>query len=511
MNNFTKSAFILILITLLSKIFGFCRELTLTYFYGASAISDVYITSVSIPTILFSSFSAALATTFIPIFYEIDDKSRKESIKFTNNVVNLVVLLSITLIIISFIFTEQLVKVFAINFDEYKLNLAIKFTRVMMFGILFTGINNIMTSWLQVNNQFVIPSITVFPYNIILILSIFISYKTDEIFMVLGTILAMFTSFIVSLVYSKKYGYRYKLYINIKDKYIKDMLLLLMPMFIGIFTSQLNAILDRSLASTLEDGSITILNSANKLNGLFISIFISTISSVLYPVLSRMSNDNNTEEFKRVVFRSINIVIITIIPISIATIVLSEPFARITFERGAFDHYDTKMTAIALSCYSMGMIGFSLRDILIKIFYSVQDTKTPMINGILSVVINMILNISLIKFLSYAGLALATSISSIITVIMLLISLEKKIGYFSKEKILLVFLKVILSSLIMGIVLYISYNTIVYMIGISFITEILALVLSSLLGIITYIISIITLGGYDIGFLINEFRKRINR
>ena len=90
------------------------------------------------------------------------------------------------------------------------------------------------------------------------------------------------------------------------------------------------------------------------------------------------------------------------------------------------------MTSIALACYSIGMIGFGLREILSKIFYSIQDTKTPMLNGALAMGVNIILNIILIKFLGHAGLALATSISSLICIVLLFNSLKQKIGYFGQ-------------------------------------------------------------------------------
>ena len=322
------------------------------------------------------------------------------------------------------------------DFSGEKLDLAIDFTRIMIFGVMFIGLSNIMTSWLQINNEFTIPGMIGFPYNVIIISFILLSAITNPLLMVYGTLLAMFIQFLFQFPFAKKYGYKYEFYINLKDKYIKKMLYLLGPVFIGVLTSQLNTVIDRNLASTLEDGLITVLNSASRLNGFVITLFIATISSVLYPTLSKLSNDNNKEQFQKIVSKSINIVILLIVPISAGAIILSEPIVRFVFERGAFDSYATKMTSIALACYSVGMIGFALRDVIGKVFYSIQDTKTPMINGTISVIINIILNIILIRFLGHAGLALATSISALICIVLFFRSLSEKIGYFGQDKII---------------------------------------------------------------------------
>lgn len=512
MNNLVKSTLVLIMITIFSKILGFGRDMALTYVYGASLISDVYIVSTGIPGILFASVGSALATTFIPLFYEVDKVSRDRAIKFANNVFNIVIIISFIMIVFGFLFTEELVKLFAIDFTGEKLNLAIKFTRIMILGILFVGLSNIMTSWLQINNEFTIPGMIGFPYNIIVIFSIILSAFTNPLVMVFGTLLAMFSQFLFQLAFSKKYGFKYAIYINLKDQYIRKMIFLLGPVFIGVITSQINAIIDKNLASTLEDGMITVLNSANRLNGFVIGLFIATISSVIYPTLSKLSNDiKDNKQFSKIISKSINMVILILVPTSVGAIVLAEPIVRFVFERGAFDSYATKMTAIALVCYSIGMTGFGLRDILNKVFYSIQDTKTPMINGTICIILNIILNIFLIKFLGHAGLALATSISALICIILLLRSLNRKIGYFGQDKIFKTFMKSVISSVIMGIVSFIVYKIVISFVGISFIGEGIALGVSIFTGVIIYGLLIMLLKVEEVNIILNLFKSKLRK
>lgn len=487
MSNIAKTTIGLIIVAMLSKVLGFGRELVLTYLYGATEISDVYITSSTIPTILFASVGTAIATTFIPLFYELDKyKGREESLKFTNNIFNIVIIIGLIVSIFGYIFAEPLVKLFAMDFSGEKLKIAVDFTRIMVFGVIFIALSNMMTAWLQISGKFTISGMVGLPFNICIIIGIVISSKGDINTMAIGTLTAMAGQFLFQLPFAIKNGYKYKPYINLKDEYVKKIIGLIIPVFIGVGVNQINAVVDRSLASTLGDGAITILNSANRLNGFVLGLFISTIAAVIYPTLSKLSNGDNKEQFARSVAQSVNTVVLLIIPISVGAIVLAEPVVRIVFERGAFNSNATSMTAIALACYSIGMIGFGLREILNRVFYSLQDTKTPMTNGALSMGLNIILNFILIKFLGHEGLALATSISALICILLLFNSLKKKIGYFGQDKIMKTTLKSLISAIMMGVVTYFTYNTLANILGNGFIQEAIALFVSIGIGAIVY-------------------------
>ncbi len=512
MGKVAKATIVLMIVTMLSKILGFGRELVLTYSYGASSIADAYITSISIPTVLFASISGALATIFIPLFYEVDSKNGKyESLKYINNIFNILIVIGLILAMLSYIFAEPLVKVFAINFTGDKLSLTVNFTRIMIFGIIFIGLSNIMTSWLQINGEFTIPGMIGFPYNVLIIIGIVLSSKGNINLMAVGTLVGMISQFLFQLPFAIKHGFKYKLYININDVYIKKMLYMIVPVFIGIGVNQINAIIDRSLASTLGDGIITVLNSASRLNGFVLGLFIATIVAVIYPKLSKLSNNDNNRLFIETVLHSINSVIILIIPISIGAIVLSKPIVKLVFERGAFDSVATNRTAMALACYSIGMIGFSLREILSKVFYSLKDTKTPMTNGALAMLMNIILNFIFIKFLGYAGLAIATSFSALICIVLLFRSLKKKIGYFGQNKIIKTLAKSLISAVVMGGITLKSYEFLANILGLGFIKEAITLGVAIGIGALVYVLLIILFKVEEINIAIDMFKKRLKR
>ncbi len=308
----------------------------------------------------------------------------------------------------------------------------------------------------------------------------------------------------------------------------------------------MNTLVDRTLASTLPVGTVSALNYSNKLISFVVAIFITSISSVIYPILSQLSHDNNKERFISSVIKSINCVIILILPITVGTMVLSLPIVRVLFERGAFDERGTSLTAIALTMYSIGMVAYGLRDVLGKIFYSLQDTKTPMVNGVIAMGVNMVMDVVFIKFWGLGGLTLATSLSSMACImllfrslkkkigviamgvnmvmdvvfikfwglggltlatslssmacIMLLFrSLKKKIGYFGQDKIVKATVKSLVASLVMGVVSYYSYNYMMRFTHTGGESEFFVLCVAIVLGAAIY-------GGLVILFKVDEIR-----
>ncbi|CEP90993.1 virulence factor MviN [[Clostridium] sordellii] len=513
MSNLAKSAFWLMVVTMLSKVLGFAREIVLGYFYGTSAYSDIYITAMNIPLVVFAAIGSALATTFIPLYHEaLEEGGKKGALKFSNNIIGIVSILSILLAILGYIFAEPLVKLFAMNFTGEKLELTIHFVRIMIIGILFIGLSYIMTSYLQIQGDFTIPGMIGFPNNIIIIISIIMSAIMKNIdILAIGGLLAMLSQFLFQVPFAIKKGFKFKLSIDFKDKYLRKMLWLVLPVFIGVAVTQVNTMVDRSLASGLGDGVITSLNNANRLNGFVLGLFIATLGAIIYPTLSKLSTENNKEKFAESVATSVNCVNLVSLPTTIGAIVLATPVVRILFQRGAFDERSTALTATALVFYSVGMVGVGLRDILGKVFYSLKDTKTPMINGIIAVILNIVLNIALVKVMGHGGLALATSLSAIICILLLFGSLKKKIGYYGQDKIKSTFLKSLISSLIMGVVTYFIYKFLSGMLGLGFIQEAVSLGVSVAIGAIVYAILVVALKVEEIDMLIDMIKKKIGK
>jgi putative peptidoglycan lipid II flippase len=512
MSKVAKATVGLMIVTILAKIVGFGRDQVLSYIYGAGMYTDIYFVTINIPNVIFAAIGAALATTFIPLYCDINTNFGEEKAnKFTNNILSIVLCLCIVIVTLGLVFTEPVLKIFAVGFEGERLAIGIKFTRILISSIVFIGISNVLTAYLQVKNNFTIPGLISLPQNIIVIISIFLSVKYGPYSIVWGTLIGMASQVILQLPFAYREGFRLKPHIDFKDNYLKKMVILTGPVFIGVAVNQINIMVDKNLASILPYGSISALNYADRLNNFILALFITSIVAVLYPILSKLSHNDNQEKFAEYIVKSCNNIILLVIPISVGAIALSTPIVKLLFERGAFDSKATSMTAIALAMYSIGLVAYGLREIISKVFYSLQDTKTPMINGAIAMGLNVVLNLALVKIMGHAGLALATSISALICTFLLFRSLKKKIGDFGQIKILQTTIKSLIASITMGACTYLGYNFIVKILESGFVQQVISIGVSVLIGVIVYGLLAVILKIEEIFIIIDMNKKRIQK
>ena len=446
-----KTVVILMLLTFISKILGFARDIILSYFYGATIISDVYLISITIPVAILAIIGKGIYTAFVPMYTRIESSDGIDRANnYTNNLMNVVAVLCTFIFIVGVVFTELLVKLFASGFEGEALTLAVIFTRINLIGVFFTGVIYVFTSFLQKKEIFFIPAIMGLPANLIVIVSIFISSKTNIYLLPIGNLLATVSQFLLLLFYANRSNYRYKFTLDLKDKNIRKMSLLALPVIFGSSISQINVLIDRTLASSLAPGGISALNYANTINLVVLGMLVSAITSVLYPKISTMIVENNMMELKKNISMTANVIHLLVLPITVGYMIFSHQIVQLLFGRGAFDSQAMLMTSNALFFYSIGLAAISLREMLSNIYYSLQDTKTPMSNAVLAMILNIILNFALAPYLGIGGLALASSISMIFCTVLLFISLRKKIGNFGTKTIIISFIKTLAASIIMG-------------------------------------------------------------
>lgn len=500
-----KVAFILMICSILSKVLGFCRDIILSYFYGASYITDAYLISQTIPLTIFAFIGTGIATSYIPILTQIiSEKGEKGCNKFTNNVVNIGVLLCTLIVCIVCIFTEPIVRVFAMGFEGETLLLAKQLTQINIFGIYFSMLVYVFTGFLNYWGNFTIPGLVGIPLNIVTIISIIIASKTDEKVLAMGGILAIMIQVLFMVPWMKKNKYRYQLKLDVKDTYLKKMLYLSMPVMLGVSVNQINVLVDRTLASSLAEGGISALNYANRLNNFIQGIFVISIATVIYPLISNMVQKKDMDGFKSNIRSAITAINLILIPATAGMIIFAEPIVRLLFGRGEFNSSAVSMTQGALVFYSIGIIGFGLREILSRAFYALQDTKTPMINAIISIILNICLNLILSYKMGINGLALATSISAIVCSILLMISLKRKIGRYGMKLITINFIKMAVASIIMAMCALGAFYLLTAMLS----TE-MSLIVGIVIGISVYFICIYFMKVQDVDTVITGIRNKV--
>lgn len=487
-NKTAKSVLIIMIFTVSSKILGFVRESFLAAKFGSGAETDAFFVALTATSLFSSLLTQTLNTTMIPILSEVELAEKKQGkIKHTNNILNLVIVVSILIISVAWILSPFIIRILANGFDGEQFNLAVTLTRIGLPVILFAGILGVLRGYLQSELKFFETGISEFPFNFVYIFFlIFLAGKYGIRGLMIASVLAVASQIILQIPALKSLNFRYKFLLRFRDKNIVKMVHLVPPILISVSINDINKIVDRSLASTLAEGSISALNYATRLDNLVIGIFVTAILTVLFPTLSQKANYVNHDSLKKLIKYAVNIIIILTVPATIGIIVLADPIVKIAFERGVFDSNATYMTMGALIFYSVGLVGTSIKLLIYRVFYSLQDTKTPMIDGFITVLLNVILNFALINFMAHRGLAFATSIAVSITSVLLLVRLNKKIGDFGIKSSVSCLLKSLSAALIMGIAVYFSFEFLSKNLALGTLNGIINLIASVSVGALVY-------------------------
>lgn len=499
-----KAALTVIIFTILSKFLGFGREIVQSYFYGASAITDAYLISQTIPSQIFSLISAGFATGFVPMYSRIlKEEGQLGANRYTNNLTNALLLLASITVAFVLAFTEPVVTLFASGFSGETLELAVLFTRISVFGVFFSSITGIFANFLRIHNNFLIPALVGLPFNLITISVLFISAKTNVYVLIYGSVLATAFQLLLYLPFAHKVGYRYSPRLRFKDGNLRRIIELGLPVMFSRSVSRINVLVDRRLASAIAIGGISALNYADRIKGFVHSLFVDSLATVMYPTIAKMAAEDNIKGLSRTIGEAISVINLVVVPATIGAMVFSKEIVVLLFGRGAFTPEAISMTGISLFYYSVGMIAIGLRSVISRVFYAYQDTKTPTINSVIGVTLNIILNIILSKFMGIGGLALATSISAIVTALLMFITLRKKIGPFGLMEISRSFIKISVASLAMGAIAYASFRF-----ALLRLTQNISLILAIGIGALSYAIIIYFMKIPEVESTLNALMKK---
>lgn len=496
-----KTALVLIVITLISKITGLVREQFFTYFLGTGQYIDIYNTASTIPYVLFSFIISGVVAGFIPIYSRISrEEGEIKATEFTSNLINILLIIATAIIAIAVIFAPQLVSIFAPAYTEEKRMLSIQFTRIMSLAIYTSIISSVLIGFLQIKNRFIVAELpgTIMNFFIILFLMAAVYFKNYYILPV-GYVITELLKYMLFPKALAQEGYRHSFKINFKDPNLKKMLIIAIPIVLSIAAVDISTISDQSYASKMLDhGGVSIMRIAALLLQLVNGVLVVSITTTNYPLLSRYASENKLGKFKQTIMNSSSLALILVIPAMVGIMILSTPIIKLLFERGSFDAESTRLTSGVLLFYMPTIIGQAISNIFKRGFYALQNTKTPIIITIVQVATNVILNGILSQIWGLNGLAMATSISSFLGGSLAIILFKTKYGNLKVGRMLITLIKILFAAGLMGLVTYSVYN------ALSGFNYIFALIMSVIFSIAVYGIVIVFMR-------IPEVKKELNR
>ena len=430
--SMARSAIIVGLAFILSRILGLGREVILARQFGTGSDMDAYVSSFRIPDLLFlvvmaGSFGAA----FIPVFGEyLAEGDQDRAWRLASAVLTWAGVGVIATSAVCFVLARPLTRIVAPGFDAATEDTAVNLMRILLLSPVFLGFGIASKGILEAHQQFALPALASIVYNIAIIVGALFFVPEHGIYAVgWAVIIGALGHFLIQLPGLFKAGMRFRPTLSRQVEGLSEVARLLGPRVIGLAAFQLNFIAVNAFASISNDEHVSAINYAWQLLMLPHGVLALSISTVIFPRLAALYSQGENEAFRSTLDRTIRPLLFLSIPASVGLLLLREPIVRVVFQRKEFDSSSTALVVAPLAWFAIGLVGYALTEVLTRVFYATRDTRTPVITGVLTAILNLVLCAIFIDSLSYTGLALALSATTACEAIILLLFLRQRIGH----------------------------------------------------------------------------------
>lgn len=462
--NIGAAAILVGVFSMISRLLGILRDRILAGEFGAGEVLDAYYTAFRIPDLLYNLLIlGALSAGFIPVFsalikkmkkadddsYLYQEEENKEAWDLVSNILNILIIILSFFSILGFIFSPQLIKIIAPGFSPEMQSITTTLTRIMFLSPLFLGISSLLGGVLQSFRNFLIFSLSPIFYNVGIILgALFLVPVLGISGLAWGVVIGAFMHMAIQIPPVWILGFRWRAFINFKDKNFLKIAKMMVPRTLSLAISQINLVVVTIIASTLAAGSLAVFNFANNLQSFPIGVFGISFAVAAFPTLSASAFnekklvDNFSYTLRRILF--------FIIPSTVLLITLRAQIIRVILGTGEFSWRDTVLTINSLGFFALSLFAQASTPLLTRVFYARQNSKTPFLIGLIIVVINIFLSLFLGKRMGVAGLALAFSLSSILNFMLLWLRLYFEMGDLDQKNIIISVLKFSFAALVAG-------------------------------------------------------------
>ena len=451
---FIKSSLVFSTLTFISRIFGFVRDVLIASFFGISIYADVFTIAFRLPNLFRSTFAeGAFSAAFVPIFSKkLAHVGKEKALHFASNIFGILTISLGVIILLLEIFMPMVIGAIAPGFraDPYKFELTVFLTRITTPYLFFVSLVAFYSCILNSMNKFFALAFSPIILNIVMILGLYFFGKgqLDKVIVAAWTI---FIGGVIQLLVIMKTVINKKVFPAIKkpkfdESDIKRFFKNLTPAFLSSSVTQLNIWIGTIIATTLS-GAASIIYFADRIVQLPTSLVGVSIGIVILPALSKAVKAEKYAEANFLQNRAIEVSLMLSFPCLIAAFILAEPIIYILFQRGAFSSLDTFKTAPALLTLALGIPAYVINKIMVSNFFANEETKIPLKIAIVCLVVNVIGNLILIRYLEHVGITLTTALTGWLNTILLVIFSYRK-GIFSFDSVIKIkFLKICLACI----------------------------------------------------------------
>jgi putative peptidoglycan lipid II flippase len=448
--------------TLASRVLGLVREQILAALFGASNEMDAFFVAFRIPNLVRDLFAeGAMSAAFVPTFTrQLTIHGKPAAWRLANNVLNALLIVTLTLVVAGLLFTRPLVTLYAGDYASVpgKLELTIRLTRVMLPYLVTVAVAAVAMGMLNSLHHYFVPAISPAMFNVativcaIVLVPVMPSLGLPRIMAIavavlfggLGQILVQWPAL-------RREGFRYSPVIDPRDKALRHVVVLMGPGTIGLAATQINIFVTTLLATSQGTGAVSWLTYAFRLIYLPIGLFGVSIATAALPSVSRHAAVGDLAGIRRTISRGLAMMLMLNVPATLGLIVLARPIVELLYEHGRFTAADTEATAAALRLYAVGLVGYSAARIISPAFYALRQSQTAVAVSVATITGNVLFSLSLVTLMGFRGLALATSIAALGNGGLLVVLLRRRLKGIEGERLAIVLTKVLVAAAMMAV------------------------------------------------------------
>jgi putative peptidoglycan lipid II flippase len=468
-SRLARSAGLIGVATMASRLLGVGREIVLARIFGASATPamDAFNVAFRVPNLVRDLFAeGAMTAAFVPTFTKtLQTRGREAAWHLGNLVINALLVATGAIVVVAIVFADPITRAIASGgafaATPGKLELTTQLTRIMMPFLTTVAVAVAVMGMLNALHRFFLPALSPAMFNVVTILGAFLIVPLmpsiglpDIAGIAIATVLGGLAQIAIQWPALRKEGFRYRATLDFRDPDLRRILTLMGPATLGLAAVQINVLVNTSLATSEPQGAVTWLQVAFRLMYLPIGLFGVSVATAALPDLSKHAAAGDREAMRRTVSAALRMMSMLNVPATIGLVVLAHPIVELLLEYNLFGPEDTAATAAALMFYAPGLVGYSAVKIASPTFFALGDSRTPATVSVASIAVNLALNLTLIELLGFRGLALGTAIAAIFNASTLLYLLGRRLDGLDRRRISIAFGKILVASILMGAASY---------------------------------------------------------
>lgn len=479
-----KATVLIFFLSLFAKVIGFIKSVIQASYFGTTIETDAFNVANGFVSNILYMFATAIAVAFVPLY--IQHKINKDEKRFATLTITSLMVLSGGITVLLLLLAPLISKIIAPNYTGYELSLTNQYLKILVLGFSFALITQLYSNLLNSEKIYGYSTSCSIINSIVLILFIFLfANKLGVWSLVISIPISYFVQWLVLFIRGKQYAtisFKY----GIWDDTLKVLAIQAFPILLSQATVEINQVVDRALLTSVGEGALTAVSYAAVLYQFVTALVSSPLSTVMFTELSEAGAIGDKDSIKSILNSCYKILFLICIPIVIVMFFTSNDIVNIVYGHGKFTSKAVMNCSAGLKMYGFCLLPVCIKTVLSRAYYAVNNTKSPMVIGMLEVALNIVLSIVLVKPFGILGVVGATALSSIVFIFVMICDYNQKYIKVITKEILFSYWKIVIASIILLVVMCFCSRVFLY-------NSLMDFIIKTLISFVTFIFSLFIL------------------